>query len=654
MKFCIVFVVMLAVYGIVYYIGGVRVQKLSALPLVSVGLATTLHLACAALQFWQIRNGSAWRYDVSGWTLSFALVFDAALVALTRFDVKLSMYQDMPDSQTPGQFGQFSYDHIDIDEMTRERLAVIKQDVNITTQIFQLLLLYFVLFVLSPRQSCFVGVLAPLVYCFIGTVFGTSKLMPNLSFGELGFQLDLTLMIIGVGIMVLAKVLIDRSKLKLFEVMESQREQIVTEKVLRCEAEFAKEAVLSTTVGHDDKAQAHHHSTFGFDLRSNAPSHVETAPSVLAPLVPTGADACAQGSGDCLPSHTMVWTESAKLPQLLSSLAPGERILCYDTLSKSMTYAAIEKLTRSTNTEWVKLWMQDGSMLEVTTDHPVVVQPEDASLFRERCMRAGELEAGRDRLLMLKMVWVPISDVRHASSALGEDGSPPAVPPMLDSITISVEQRERYEIFVTTGDKNGNPGPAIAVGSSDRSIDDHGKWRKKNTFIDYSAAEQPGLKRSKSDPGLSKLSSGLLQSASSINTTTLLSTVPKSDVSSMAESGCTSTVSRASTGDDCVVKIGRAPYDDPSSNVASLAAMAHLTSKGIPSAGSDHPMYACTSPCSFQFAGLLNSGRYSCKAGPLCEYCHDTQHQPYISSKLRKLSRRPKHLAKTARRIEQI
>jgi hypothetical protein len=82
--------------------------------------------------------------------------------------------------------------------------------------------------------------------------------------------------------------------------------------------------------------------------------------------------------------------------------------------------------------------------------------------------------------------------------------------------------------------------------------------------------------------------------------------------------------------------------------------MAHLTSKGIPSAGSDHPMYACTSPCSFQFAGLLNSGRYSCKAGPLCEYCHDTQHQPYISSKLRKLSRRPKHLAKTARRIEQI
>jgi hypothetical protein len=85
-----------------------------------------------------------------------------------------------------------------------------------------------------------------------------------------------------------------------------------------------------------------------------------------------------------------------------------------------------------------------------------------------------------------------------------------------------------------------------------------------------------------------------------------------------------------------------------------LTSIVRLTSQGIPSFGSDHPIYSCTSPCSFQFAGLVTAGRTICKAGALCEYCHDPQHQPYISSKLRKLSRIPKHLAKMKGRIEQI
>jgi hypothetical protein len=78
-----------------------------------------------------------------------------------------------------------------------------------------------------------------------------------------------------------------------------------------------------------------------------------------------------------------------------------------------------------------------------------------------------------------------------------------------------------------------------------------------------------------------------------------------------------------------------------------------LTSKGIPSFGSDHLAHTCRSPCSFQFAGLVNAGRTFCTAGSLCEYCHDPQHRTHVSSKLRKLSRLPKHLAKKGR-IEQI
>jgi hypothetical protein len=543
-----------------------------------------------------------------------------------------------------------------IGNMTRCDYAYMKQDLNITTQAFQFLLLYFILFVLSAKQSCVVGALGPLVYCVVATV-GTTKLIPNLSVGELGFQVDIFVMLMSVAFMVLAKVLIDGSKLKLFEVLETQRGQIVTEKVLRCEAEFAKEVVLSTA-GEQGAASRKYCKWEQWDSRFDeqllALSEAESAPAILDALVPKTEDSCIQGSGDCLPSHAMVWAEGTKLPQPLRSLAPGERILCYDILSKNLTYATIERLEESTNTEWVKLSMEDGSMLEVTTDHPVSVQAEGGAIFNQSCMRAGELKAGRDRLLMLKMVWVPVADVSHVSSGPSKDagpadGLPSAEIPNSSSITISVEQRERHEIFVTTGDKNGKPGPPIAVGSSDRSMDFFGSWRKKNTFVHFHTGGNPVLKRSNSDPGFA--GSGSLS---------LPQTVPPPPLSSTAdasttESCCTSTISKLSDSGDCFVKIGRAPYNDPISNVASLSAYSQLQSKGIPSFGSDHPSHMCRSPCSFQFAGLVNSGRHCCTAGALCEYCHDPGHQAHMSSKLRKLSRLPKHLAKTkGRRIEKI
>jgi hypothetical protein len=440
-------------------------------------------------------------------------------------------------------------------------------------------------------------------------------------------------------------VLIDRSKLQLFEVLEDQKGQIVNEKILRCEAEFAREAILSsadvkTTEVHKDARLAEVMSQHG----SYAPSDVRSAPAVLAPLVPKEDSACMQGSGDCLPPHAMVWTEGGKLPQLLSTLQAGERIMCYDNLSKSMTYAKIEKLENSTNTEWVQLSLEDGSTLEVTTDHPLAVQPEFGSLLSQKCMRAGELRPGRDRLMMLKMVWVPISDVRHFSTSDGREGITSAECPESRSITISVEQKERHEIFVTTGDKKGTPGHPIAVGSSDRSMDFFGSWRKKNTFVHFQTHDKVGLKRSNSDPALKAPNADPLPVTSSIGTATLAMLGSSIETSTTTDSICSSKLSESD--DRVIFKIGRAPYDDSSSNVASLAELFRLKANGTPSFGSEHPAHMCRSPCSFQFAGLVNAGRHCCTAGALCEYCHDTGHQTHMSSKLRKLSRLPKHLAK--------
>jgi hypothetical protein len=512
-----------------------------------------------------------------------------------------------------------------------------------TTQALQFVLLYFIIFVLSARHSLVVGTVGPMVYGFIGTVFGFSKLMPDMSFGDVGLHIDLAVMCASVAIIILAKVHIDRSKLELFEVLESQKEQIVTEKVLRYEAEFAKEAIL-----FNDSSKPHCQVDKISQGDSLVPSNVHSAPAILEPLINlTGEDLCLQGTGDCLPSHAMVWTETAKLPQNLCSLVPGDKILCYDNLAKNVTYAKIEKLQKSTNTEWVNLLMQDGSTLQVTTDHPVAVQPERGAVHDQRCMRAGMLKAGRDRIMMLKMVWVPISAVSHFSSAESES----AEILQSDSITISVEQRERHEIFVTTGDKNGNPGPPIAVGSSDRSLDLFGVWKNKNTFVHFAFNAEAGLKRSNSDPGLMGSKTDSFQHDSSIGTTTSAQLVLKSDTST-TESACTSSISKASESGSRIIKIGRAPYDEPLSNVASLSAVSQLKSKGIPSFGSEHPASMCVSPCSFQFSGLVNPARRSCTAGALCEYCHDPSHHSRMTSKLRKPSRVPQHIAQ--RKIEQI
>jgi hypothetical protein len=124
-------------------------------------------------------------------------------------------------------------------------------------------------------------------------------------------------MFVSVAIMAHAKILLDRSKLELFQVLERQGEQIVTEKVLRCEAEFAKEAMVSTVVERHGLLTEHLIADKIVDTGSLGPSHVESAPAILASLASKDVDACVQGVGDCLPLHARVWTEGAKLPAVL-------------------------------------------------------------------------------------------------------------------------------------------------------------------------------------------------------------------------------------------------------------------------------------------------------------------------------------------------
>jgi hypothetical protein len=79
-----------------------------------------------------------------------------------------------------------------------------------------------------------------------------------------------------------------------------------------------------------------------------------------------------------------------------------------------------------------------------------------------------------------------------------------------------------------------------------------------------------------------------------------------------------------------MVKIGMAGYDEPNSNVVSLAAFTRLQSNGVPSYGTEHPPGECM-PCHF-----FHSPK-TCRASVMCEYCHDKDHFGNLSRRLRKL-----------------
>jgi hypothetical protein len=109
-------------------------------------------------------------------------------------------------------------------------------------------------FVLPAKRSLFVGFAAVTLYC-ANVIFINCYVLPNI-FGEYSFgsalPTNLIIMVITVGIAIRAKLTIDRSKFSLFRLLEIQKGEIVNEKILRCQAEFAKDALLDNVARQSD------------------------------------------------------------------------------------------------------------------------------------------------------------------------------------------------------------------------------------------------------------------------------------------------------------------------------------------------------------------------------------------------------------------
>merc|ERR1711907_669137 len=78
-------------------------------------------------------------------------------------------------------------------------------------------------------------------------------------------------------------------------------------------------------------------------------------------------------SGDCLPPHALVWAEGKSFPTKVCDVVAGERVLCHDELSGGIKYAEVVSAStaEAVASDWVVVTLEDGTALEMTTEHPV-------------------------------------------------------------------------------------------------------------------------------------------------------------------------------------------------------------------------------------------------------------------------------------------
>jgi len=536
----------------------------------------------------------------------------------------------------------------------------------IITQVFQFVLMYFVLFVLKASHALLVGGL-----CI--TIYSTITLVASSTFEvfSLTAHVDLLLLTFVYAISLFAKYNMMLSKRTLCELLDKQKENMVQEKVLRCQAEFTCERLASQRAAEQAGYKC-------YDIEeavaqpdpeesTTAPSEVcsaYSAPAAIHGRRPEKVPLCPKGSGDCLPATGVAWVENCPAPRSLNTLMPGERVLCYDNVGKGLTYAEVmdsHPAYNSATAPWVMVTLKDGTQLSMTADHPVAVQPSPEHAgnvhksmleIHRRCVRAEDLDTEKDCLMVLKMVATPVASIAkvdaNAVSAVDENAD---CLPENKWITVTVEQPDRHELFVATRDKFGAPGQPIAVGSSDRipsGMSPTDKLAVKNTFfhglLEDDVEDSRRVRRSNSAPPSLRHSSTSApircysRPGGSVTFSDFKCPTESDRLSTLSGTTISGTTESSGCQNPSDVKVGATDFDSTGFGaVARLTDIIRSKAKGIPSVGSVHKSHDACSPCSFHFTWQRNPGRRApCKASYMCEYCHDSTHHDKWRSKFRK------------------
>jgi len=147
------------------------------------------------------------------------------------------------------------------------------------------------------------------------------------------------------------------------------------------------------------------------------------APAWLCPA----ATECPSRAGDgadlessgCLALDASVWVEGRAESCSVRDVERGQRVLCYDSLRQSITYAeVIEKRVDFVEVPWVDVGLDDGTRLTLTADHPVQRASQGGAI------RAADLSPGRDSVVVhwIAAAAVAVKEVSRKPEAAGEWG----------------------------------------------------------------------------------------------------------------------------------------------------------------------------------------------------------------------------------------
>jgi hypothetical protein len=393
---------------------------------------------------------------------------------------------------------------------------------------------------------------------------------------------------------------------------------------------------LSTKILADEEVSGHHRGvqpTLGVDLSGaalscmqnlraesklplaqHAPPSLHSAPTeLLGASSPRVLSACEAGD-DCLRPDSMAWVEGFPLPQPLTSLRAGQKILCHDSLSKGLKYAEILSLRKEMGaTDWVTVSLEDGTSLQMTANHPV--QPL-LGKGPPGAVRAKDLRPGNDHLMVLKTLPILVQEVSSVCKNAPEN-----------RMFLTLRQPERHSPFIASSAAD-SQGPTtihtIAVGSADAPSREY-DMTLKNTFINIvdSSNDRPIFKRSNSaPPGCSNL-----KVASTISTKSVTSTSIRSSAS---DSGSDANILLAPPEQPFWTTDGKKTTlgcrSRATATEISLSEVLSIRSANMLSLGAaTHGQGDCKA-CLFANRASHNDGMV-CWKGVFCERCHEA-HAP--------------------------
>jgi len=378
------------------------------------------------------------------------------------------------------------------------------------------------------------------------------------------------------------KQIIEMHEHKLFCELHKQRQQTVQEKVLRCAAEFEREQLKGGNIH--------------LELHTSENDECNTQSAVSAPAVVQQPGQIASvnqlvcSGSSCLPCAAEVWKEGHSVPTPVQEVAPDDRVLCLDEWTGSIIYLPITEvhITDAHQTSWVMVTLEDGSMQQMTSDHPVCPHAHG-----QPCpwSRACDLKPAYHTIPVLKLMHVPVKAIKH----LEVDTTSTQAGMNSKKVSLSVNDNRRYTVLACCGPEQEGQ-CCMAVGAvaplGAKEVFSH------NTFLHVVTEDFGVLRRCMSEPAL--------------HTTNMPpSNTGTNNVSSSG--GATSTTE--SSGDTASILI----WDQ---DVCKASFVAALRSKNLPSAGSDlHESGNCR-PCLFHTR--QNKQWASCWKGRLCSHCHVT------------------------------